>query len=296
VRAFVTLVALALSVTAIPAQEPSINAVLARAADYVAAYKQHLSGIVAEEHYRQQVFRTTAGLGRSANREVREDREVRELRSDLLLVRPGDRDAWLQFRDVFEVDRKPIRDRDQRLYKLFVDARSDPSEHAAVIQNESARFNIGPIRRTINIPILALLFFERVNQPQLQFARAKAEELRPFLDLAKADDIWLLEFRETGADTMVKGEQGRGVPSRGRAWIDSANGRILRTEQISEDLAVRAVIDVSYRSEQGLDLLVPAEMRETYLLRRTAVRIEGRAIYSRFRRFTVTTSEKPKPQ
>lgn len=288
-RAFATLVALALTVTTVTSQEPSLVTVLGRAADYVAAYKQRLSGIVSEEHYRQQVI-TTSRPGRSSNR------EFRELRSDLLLVKSGDRESWLQFRDVFEVDRKPIRDRDQRLYKLFVNTKSDSREQAETIQDESARFNIGPIRRTINIPILALLFFERDNQPRLQFARTNAGNVRPFLNLAKEDDIWMLEFRETAPDTMVKGEQGRDVPSHGRVWIDSATGRILRTEQISEDTAVRAVIDVTYRSERGLDLLVPAEMRENYLIRRSEVRIDGRATYSRFRQFTVTTSEKPKPQ
>jgi hypothetical protein len=289
VRAFATLVALVLTVTAVAGQEPTINEVLARAADYVAAYTERLAGIVAEEHYRQQVI-STSRPGRPSNR------EFRELRSDLLLVKPADRESWLQFRDVFEVDRQPIRDRDQRLYKLFIDAKSDASEHAATIQAESARFNIGPIRRTVNIPMLALLFFERDNQARVQFARARAENVKPFLDLAKAEDIWMLEFRETGPGTMVKGELGRDVPSHGRAWIDSVTGRILRTEQISEDTSVRAVIDVSYRSEKGLDLLVPAEMRENYLVRRSEVRIDGRAIYSRFRQFTVTTTEKPKPQ
>ena len=106
----------------------------------------------------------------------------------------------------------------------------------------------------------------------------------------------MLEFRETTDETMVRGEGGRDVPSHGRVWLDSVTGRILRTEQISEDTAVRAVIDVTYRSEKGLDLLVPAEMRENYLIRRSELRIDGRATYSRFRQFTVTTSEKPKPQ
>jgi hypothetical protein len=35
-------------------------------------------------------------------------------------------------------------------------------------------------------------------------------------------------------------------------------------------------------------------MRENYLIRRTAPRIDGRATHSRFRRFTVSTTEKPK--
>jgi hypothetical protein len=41
-------------------------------------------------------------------------------------------------------------------------------------------------------------------------------------------------------------------------------------------------------------MLVPGEMREMYLIRRSQARIDGRANYSKFRRFTVSTTEKPK--
>ncbi len=265
--------------------DPSLEMVLARAATYVADYQKRLAGIVAEEHYRQNVQNTTRG-GRIS-------RQFRELQSDLLLVKPGGEDSWLQFRDVFEVDRKPIRDRDQRLYKLFVESTAAARAQADAIQAERARYNIGPILRTINIPILALLFFERSNQPRLSYTKENAGNVRRFEGLAVPADIWMIEYRETVAGTLVRGEANRDIPSHGRIWIDSATGRILRTELISEDIAVRALIDVSYKSEPGLDLLVPGEMREVYLLRRTESRIDGRATYSRFRQFTVTTTEKP---
>jgi hypothetical protein len=93
---------------------------------------------------------------------------------------------------------------------------------------------------------------------------------------------------------MVRGINDHDIPSRGRIWLDSRNGRVLRTEMISEDTALRAEITVSYRAEAGLDLLVPDEMREVYTIRRTETRIDGRAIYGHFRRFTVATTEKPK--
>jgi hypothetical protein len=269
------------------AQEPTIGTVLARAAAYVADYRKRLSGIVAEEFYRQNVLSSTRS-GRATSR------QYRELRSDVLLVKPGADESWMQFRDVFEVDRKPVRDRDERLYKLFVNAKPDRREQAETIQAESARYNIGPLLRTINIPIMALLFFDLVHQYGLRFERVHADPGKRFADLAGKDDVWTLEYREVTEDTLVKGPRGLGVPSRGRAWIDSATGRILRTEHISEDTSVRAVIDVTYKAEPGLDLLVPAEMRENYLIRRSGVRIDGRATYGRFRQFTVTTSEKPK--
>ena len=269
-------------------QEPKLETVLARAGAYLAGYYQKLAGIVAEEHYRQNVTNTSPRSGRVS-------RQFRELRSDLLLVRAGDANLWLQFRDVFEVDRKPIRDRDDRLHKLFLSATPDARSQAERIQMESARYNIGPLLRTINIPTLALLFFDAELQARLVFGRVNAGNVKRFANLADERAIWLIEFKETATDTLVKGEKGRDLPSSGRAWIDSTTGRILRTELVSQDIDVRATIDVVYRPEAGLAVLVPGEMRETYAIRRNEVRIDGRAEYSRFRQFTVTTSEKPKP-
>lgn len=269
--------------------EPSLATVLARAAAYVADYQTRLAGIVAEELYRQNVQMTSRG--------GRQTREFRQLRSDVLMVKPSGADRWLQFRDVFEVDRKPIRDRDQRLYKLFVESSESAATtrtRAEQIQAESARYNIGPVMRTVNMPIFALLFLERSVQPIITFKKANAGNVKRFEGLVQADDVWLIEYRETQDGTLVRGESNRDIPSHGRIWIDSTSGRILRTELVSEDIAIRANIEVSYKAEPGLDLLVPAEMREVYLVRRTESRIDGRAEYSRFRQFIVTTTEKPK--
>lgn len=76
--------------------------------------------------------------------------------------------------------------------------------------------------------------------------------------------------------------------------MDSTNGRILRTYLMTRDTQVSAEITVTYRADPGVDLLVPAEMREQYLVTQSSVRIAGSATYSRFRRFTVVTTEKPK--
>jgi hypothetical protein len=266
---------------------PTLETVLARAAAYVADYQTRLAGIVAEEHYRQNVMATQRRGGPAT-------RQYRELRSDLLLVQTGTETGWLQFRDVFEVDRKPIRDRDERLYKLFVGASTDAARQAEAIQAESSRFNIGPIMRTINMPVLALLFFNPANQPRFVLQRGKAGNVKRYAGMAAEADIWMIEYRETTPGTVVRGANDKDIPSHGRVWIDSTTGRFLRTELISEDTAVRALVDVTYQVETSLGLLVPAEMREQYELRRTDSRIDGRAEYSRFRQFTVTTSEKPK--
>jgi hypothetical protein len=281
-------VAVLICSTVVSGQELTLDTVLARTASYVADYQQRLAAIVLEEHYRQQVIITS--------RAGRNNRQYRELKSDVLLVKPGDSGGWLQFRDVFEVDRKPIRDRDERLYKLFVEASPDRAAQAQQIQNESARYNIGPLTRTINIPIMGLLFFAAESQTICEYKRGPSANVKTLNALAPPEHIWVIEFKETGAGTIVRGEGGRDLPSHGRAWIDSRTGRILRTEQNSIDTFVRADVDVTYRREPALDILVPAEMRESYFMIQRSTSIIGRATYSKFRQFTVTTTEKPKPQ
>jgi hypothetical protein len=287
-----TVCAIVLAAAVLRAQDPALDVVLARAAEYVSRYQEQLRGLVAEETYRQNVTRMAAA--RPTDTRGRMSREGRELKSDLLLVKLGDENFWMQFRDTFEVDKKPVRDRDQRLARLFIEAKTDARAQAESIQQESSRYNLGPLMRTVNVPIMGLLFFERSVQPKLKFEQGKAGNVRRFEGLAEPSAIWMIEFKETGKPTMVKGVNDRDIPSHGRIWLDSSNGRILRTEMISEDTSLRAEINVAYKAEGGLDLLVPSEMREVYSIRRNETRIDGRATYGHFRRFTVATSEKPK--
>ena len=287
-----SVVAIVVATALLQAQEPTLDSVLLRAADYVSRYQQQLRGLVAEETYRQNVTRTSAA--RPSDARGRQTREGRELKSDLLLVKLADEDFWMQFRDVFEVDRKPVRDRDQRLSRLFIEAKVDARTQAETIQQESARYNLGPLMRTINVPIMALLFFERTVQPKLKFEQGKAGNVKRFDGLAEPSAIWMIEYKEVTKGTLVRGLNDRDIPSRGRIWLDSSNGRVLRTEMISEDTSLRAEINVFYKTESGLDLLVPDEMREIYTIRRNETRIDGRATYGHFRRFTVATTEKPK--
>lgn len=279
------------------AQPPPLADVLARAARYVAGYEKQLQGVVAEETYSQNVTWNEGGNLRSLPRVAR---ETRRLRSDVLLVKLGDEDTWLQFRDVFEVDRKPVRDRDQRLYKLFVESsnRDDARRMAKAIQEESARYNIGPLLRTVNVPILGLLFFDAVVQTRVKFTEHDSTYMKAFEGVAARENVCVLEYEEKGPGTMVRGLNDLDLPSHGRVWLDRSNGRILRTEMITEDIQLRALIDVTYRAEPGLDLLVPGQMRETYNLKSRNTRIDGLATYSRFRQFKVSTdekTEKPKP-
>ena len=98
-------------------------------------------------------------------------RMYRDLRSDLLLIYPVGAGRWVQFRDVFEVDGQSVRDRNDRLANLFL--KPSPSLAAQVnrIQDESSRYNIGALERTVNVPLLPLIFLNPALQARFTFTR-----------------------------------------------------------------------------------------------------------------------------
>jgi hypothetical protein len=268
------------------AQEATLRIVLARAGTYITEYCRQLSSIVAEEYYIQEARYRGGRLGPSDLQP-----EHRELRSDLLLVRPAGARDWLQLRDVFEVDGQPVRDRSERLARLLLDPPGFADARIASILNESARYNIGSIQRTVNVPLLPLMFLEPGNQERFKFKLAAdrrpattRDEPTPPGSFRVSTEVWVLEYRETEPGTFIRTPGRRDLPSHGRFWIEPATGRVLMSELITDDRSVRATIDVSYQSEPLVGFLVPVEMREQYEGRRDGVRIEGTASYGRFRR------------
>src|SRR5207248_59387 len=126
----------------VAAQPPDVDAILEKAADYVFAYTRGFVGIVAEETYRQEVNGGRIGADLRGF-PIEGPRQKRDLKSDVLFVRTPDADRWLQFRDVFDVDGKPVRDRAERLAKLFLQPSRSVQKQAEDISAESARYNIG---------------------------------------------------------------------------------------------------------------------------------------------------------
>jgi hypothetical protein len=256
---------------------PNLKTVLRRAGDYVVRFERDLATLVAEEHYTQEVVDGAPV-------------EHRELRSDLLFVSRLGMHRYVEFRDVFEVDGRRIRERSERLTELA----RDPSDASmGQIVRESARYNIGDIERTINVPLLPLMFLIPENQWRFKFNIQKSPQpLSTAKDLPSSSpyftvstEVWVIEYRETERPTVIRFIDGRGnIPVHGRFWIDPGSGRVLMSELIAEDHTVHATIDVSYQSEPMLDLFVPIEMRETYWRADEPARITGVAAYSRFRR------------
>jgi hypothetical protein len=230
--------------------------------------------VVSEERYEQEA-RYPSGPGSRAADLV--ERTV--LRSDFLLVR-DDTAGWVPFRDVFERDGVPVRDREERLSRLFLGDTGSALEQARRIVDESARYNVGNVNRNINLPTLPLVFLTAAHRQRFRFE-----------DDGRDGAQRIVQFHEIGRPTYVATTNGRDLPVSGRFWIDEASGRIERTELSAVDPSVNARITVTYRSDDAVGLWVPQRMEELYRQRSDRSEIRGVATYSRFRRFQIRTTE-----
>jgi len=269
------------------APEVTLATVLERAGAYVGLVERGVSGIVAEERYRQQWTVLPRGMQTDEQRQ-------RELVSDLLIVRIEAAGLLAQFRDVFDVDGEPVRDRDERLMTLFLQPTGSTANQVDAILTESARYNIGNIERNVNTPLLAVFFLDPRNQGRFRFFRTK--DRNPGLMAAAASglpaDTWIVRFQEREKQTVLHNTQTNAdLPTHGRFWIDPATGRVLMTELVAEDRSLRATIDVTFRSEPLDGMLLPLRMQERYEGRRSKSLIEGSATYDKFRQFTVNTDQ-----
>jgi hypothetical protein len=253
----------------------SLQTVLQRAGEYVITYERGLSTIVADEEYMQ----TSSELADSMARA-----KTRRLRSDVLTVR-GEAGQWIGFRDVYEVDGQPVRDRNDRLARLFLEPHADALTLADRIATESARFNLNPgLSRTINLPLLALQFLRPLNQPRSEFKTAGTKVIAGKTTI-------VVTFQERATPRLIQTNDN--AAATGRFWIEPESGRVLETELFistsRRPYAVTALIHVAYGEDQRLNFWVPLSMTERY--RGSPGLIEGRAVYSKFRKFGVTTDE-----
>jgi hypothetical protein len=274
---------------------PEVESAVARAGQYAAAYETALSGLVAEERYVQRSFThermvstPSVPIGRAPRPgETKETWEwvldaQREIRSDYLLVKAPGGERWLPFRDVFEVDGKKVREREERLQQLFLKAPAKAADRAADIVAESARYNIGFVQRNVNLPTLALRFLDPGYKAKA-FFRKDAEVV------VAGTRTWELAFSERGSPTLVQGPSGD-APAEGTFWIDPGEGRVVRSRIRHQVGGATIEVTVTYRPDTRTPgTWVPGEMRESY--EGGGRRLECVATYSKVRRFQVTVDE-----
>lgn len=267
-------------------QELTLVEVLSRATEYVNTLHMQLQGVVMEERYEQRASsRRTSGFGGFQS----DGYERITLRSDYLLFQPEGSDRHFGFRDVFETDGRPVRDREDRLMRLFLSDVPSAERQIQGILSESARYNLGDVERTINTPTLALLFLGSAYKPRFSFKQGPGESPPLGMDVPETDnaeDIWVVEYVETWPWTVVSGRGGRNMPAQGRFWIKSTTGRVLMSELRFEEREFSATIVVEYEFNPKVGHAIPTEMRERYRTQGGS-RIDGTATYTDVRRFEV---------
>ena len=262
------------ALAAVP-QEPDLKTLLRRAGDYSRDYHERFTALVADEDY---VQRTGPDPRRPSTGRALVEKQ-RTLKSEFVIVRDfAGAGTWVAVRDVMEVDGEPAADR-ERLHALLEDTSRPLMSRLRALADLEARYNLGDVYRTINVPTLPLEFLLPDRQPRFRFKRN---------GLATLDGVAAIrvQYEERERPTVIRSPDGRNVPSRGTFWLDPETGAVLRTElQVSPGagVAVQAVIVVGYTRNTRFDMLLPEDMNEMYFTR--AGRIEGHATYSNYRRF-----------
>ena len=259
----------------------SVELLLGRAGWYVADFIEKFSNVVSEETYIQDSsvpMQSAALIGRPGS-----GARNRILKADFLLVSVSNAQDWIPFRDVFEVDAQPIRDREQRLTRLFLKPSEDSLEQARRIQDESARYNLGNMRRTVNNPVLAIVVAQADFQQRFRYSLGK-------LDPKVGPGVWIVDYKEEARPALIRGRSDLDLFMHGRLWIEAETGRLMKTEVLLEQPSLRARITTSFRFDDRFGIAVPFEMQEEYKFD-SGTRVTAVATYDRFRRFDVSTDE-----
>lgn len=283
----------------------SLKMLVGRLGAYVDRFEREFSSAVAEERY-VQLYRPWRGYPSFPSDEIALEwhdagrdyprsgpiLDRRQLLSDVLLVQTPK--GWIGYRDVAVVDGRPVRDRAERVSKLFLKPSANRAGQLRRVAEESARFNLGRLRRTLNIPTLPLYFLHRRHHARYAFEHGGEEAI-------EGRRAAVLQFEERRRPTLVGTSAGEDVPLSGRVWIDQATGEVLQTETTYKPDGRRAGLLTRYRAEPSFEVLVPDLMWEWYdggVMRfgssAGVTLIECLARYTNYRRFTVATDEQPR--
>jgi len=249
-----------------PAPKPDIRDL---ATSYVGQFIDGYANVTAEEEYTQ---------------ESSHPRRRRTLRSDFVVVRYPGSSNWHVFRDVYEVDGKLVRERQERLVKLFQGPAGTALHRAQELAVASTKYNVQDIG-TINNPLLAMAFLQGQYRDRFRLTvGGKERKLGP--------TIRTIRFQEVVRPTILKWGGNLDLPAEGRLWVDEETGRIVKTElklaerdNLRSDVMWRppTVITTTFGHDDTLGVDVPIEMRDKYPMDRDEVK--GVATYDRFWRF-----------
>lgn len=254
----------------ISAQSVQAKDLLPRVGAYIRTFIANFSNVVAEESYKQ---------------EMTSPRRKRQLKSDLMLVKFPGAEAWLLFRDTFEVDGKSVRSEPERLTKLFVEPPESALRRAREISSASEKYNLANIG-TINNPLLVLALMQEQNHERFRFTLGN-------IDKSLGPDVRILQFQEMRTPTLIKLDGNSDVFTNGLLWVEQATGRVVKTQFNLGRRGAGIEIITTFQHDSDLQIDVPVLLKEWYP-DGGGGDITGEASYSHFRRFQVTAQDELK--
>jgi hypothetical protein len=275
-----------------------IGVTVCLAADVPATARQQLAAdlLAAAGHYLDDLAHAVDGLVMAEDYVQQSHVQVvmaRHLKSDLTVTNDP-RVGFVEFRDVFEVDGKPVRDRQNRVIDLFTHPNANAMDQARRIVAEGARFNLEStaVERTLNLPMAALGFLRTANQSRSTFDTRGSDSVH-------GRHAVILRFREKARPRLIGSRDD--AAANGLFWIDPKTGTVLQSElELDSHIAttgVKASIVVTYQEVPEVGFWLPEEMTETYTITNTQGQqigtLSGHASYSDFRKFEISTEQGP---
>ena len=272
------LLLLALTDPAVLARQAALEDVLAKAAQYVAAFTDPSRVLVCEESYEHTYIRlmvNTAGgserLPQGGSKWVAEK---------IVLATPDEAKAglpWIEFRDVVSLNGKPARDGVSRLPKLLIEPKVPDTAEALKITRESANSQTGRLGRMVLLPRLAAVFLHAANQPRFVFKKGGDRTI-------KGVKTWEVRFQEKSAPTIIKAASGQDAPSSGSLWIDPATGAVLSSFLKNGDSsALFDELTVTFALDQVTGLWLPASLMEKMHDSDDEKEIDGKGTFKNWR-------------
>ena len=271
---------------ATPASE--VPPIIRQASAYTEQYLHRLSEVILEESARQQLRQPYDMANRATG-----SLAVRRLESELLFVSLPPPAGPTAFRDVLAVDGRAVRDRDDRLQRLFVEEHPSAVQQATQIMAESARHNLGTAARILNVPTVPLFFLRAESLTRLRY-ELKGERTVDGRRLAR------VAFNNELPPTVLQTAGGDQIFAQGEFLIDPEDGAIWRAalsiniregSRRSGRILLEGDTTVEFRPHEAWGFLVPASMKERYVLR-SGEEFTAETQYTGYKRFGVRTEEK----
>jgi len=252
--------------TLLQAQEsPDLATVMRKVGIYTNWFVNRFSNVVSEEEYEQRFS--------VASRR-------RQLTSDFLLVAyPGRTEALMTFRDIREVDGKPVGDQKDRITRLFLEPFENAVRRAQEIHRDGLRHSVDTGR--VMDPLTVIGYLQPAYQANFRVSRGgMARNLGPYI---REITLTPLEGRrDSQGRVMVAGKT---LLKPARAWVAEDTGAVVKTELRSGFGARAETTTTTFGMDPTLQMPVPLEMRDE--VPRGRDDFIGIAKYSKFRRFVV---------